>query len=344
MLPELARQVAHLRAGRPVEPFGEAAHLDVEVAEAEHLLRLLARLLGVVPALDEPPFADGRIGVEQVRDGLRQLAVIGLRAVRHAEEVEPGGAEHVEHEHAVVRRDRAAGLADDHRVREAAGVADARDAIDDVARVFAQRIVRRGLEVRARSVVVDAESAADVDVLEPGAEARELRVDLRQLVDGVLDAADVVQLRARVAVHELQAVEHAVRAQDLDELEDLGREQAELRAVAGRFAPAARALGGELHAHADLRPHLVLLGVAQDVAELGEILDHRDDGAAELGREDHGLDVAVVLEAVADDEPPGRVGGHRHHREEFGLAAALEAEAEVGAVRGRPPRPRAAAG
>ena len=166
----------------------------------------------------------------------------------------------------------------------------------------------------------------------PGAEARELRVDLRQLVDRVLDAADVVQLRARVAVHQLQAVEHAVRAQHLDELEDLGREQAELRAVARRFAPAAGALGGELHAHADLRPHLVLLGVAQDVAELGEVLDHRDDRAAELGREDHGLDVAVVLEAVADDQPLRRVAGHRHHREQLGLAAALEPEAEVRAA------------
>ena len=96
---------------------------------------------------------------------------------------------------------------------QAARVADAGHAVDDVVRVLAQRVVRGRLEVRARAVVVDAEAAADVDVLKSRAEARELRVDHRELVDRVLDAADVVKLGARVAVHQLQAVEHPVRAQ-----------------------------------------------------------------------------------------------------------------------------------
>jgi hypothetical protein len=232
----------------------------------------------------------------------------------------------------VVGRDRAPRLADDHGVGEAARVADAGDAVDHVVGVLPQGVVGGRLEIRARAVVVDAEPAADVDVLETRAEAGELRVDLGELVDGVLHAADVVQLRARVAVHQLQAVEHAVRAQHFDELQDLGREQAELGAVSRRFAPSAGALGCELHAHADLRAHLVLLRVLQDVAELREVLDDRDDRPAELGREDHRLDVVVVLEAVADDEPAGRVARHGHHREELGLAAGLEAEAEVGAA------------
>ena len=123
-----------------------------------------------------------------------------------------------------------------------------------------------------------------------------------------------------------------MRAQHLDQLQDFGREQAELRAVAGRLAPAARTLGGELYAHADHRAHLVFLGMAQDVAELGEVLDHRDDRAAELGREDDRLDVAVVLEAVADDQPLRRIARHGHHGEKLRLRASLEPEAEVGAA------------
>jgi hypothetical protein len=63
-----------------------------------------------------------------------------------------------------------------------------------------------------------------------------------------------------------------------------------------------------------------------------EVLDHRDDLAAELGREDHRLDVAVVLEAVADDHPLRLALGHRHHREQLGLGADLEAEAELAPV------------
>ena len=47
---------------------------------------------------------------------------------------------------------------------------------------------------------------------------------MRQLVDRLLDAADVLQLAARVAVHQLQAVEHVVLLEHVEQLEDLGDE------------------------------------------------------------------------------------------------------------------------
>ena len=153
-----------------------------------------------------------------------------------------------------------------------------------------------------------------------------------ELVHGILDAADVLQLAAGVAVHELQAVLHAGFAQHAEQLEDLGDEQAELGFLARRLAPAARALARELDAHADARPHVVVARMLQDQLQLAEILDHRDDRAAELRGEDHGLDVAVVLEAVADDHPLRLALGHRHHGEQLGLRPDLEAEAELAAV------------
>ena len=66
------------------------------------------------------------------------------------------------------------------------GVADVHDVVDDVARVLLERVVRRAVEVGARAVVVDAETAADVEV-------PELVPDLREL--GVVSAP----LRARRA-------------------------------------------------------------------------------------------------------------------------------------------------
>ena len=211
----------------------------------------------------------------------------------------------------MVRGDGAPGFADDHRVRDLARVADAGDAIHDVVGVLVQRVVHRRGEVGAAAVVVDAEAAADVDVLQARAQQLELGVHVRELVDGVLHAADVLQLAARVAVHELQAVEHAFRSRRTStRFEDLGDEQAELGLVAGGVAPLARAFARELHAHADARPHVVVLGVLEDRRQLAEVLDHRDDGAAELGGEDHRFDVAVVLEAVADDEPFRRILRH----------------------------------
>ena len=155
---------------------------------------------------------------------------------------------------------------------------------------------------------------------------------MRELVDRVLDAPDVLQLAAGMAVHELQAVEHVALLQQRVQVENLADEQAELRFLAGGFAPAAGALARELDAHADLRPHVVAFRILQDQVDFLEVLHHRNDGAAELGREDHRFDVAVVLEAVAHDDPVRRILGDRHDREQFGLRADLEAEAELLAV------------
>jgi hypothetical protein len=71
--------------------------------------------------------------------------------------------------------------------------------------------------------------------------------------------------------------------------------------------------------------------VLDDQLQLAELLDHRDDVAPELGREDHGLDELAVLEAVADDRHRlvARAGRQRQHREQLGLAARLEPEVQL---------------
>src|SRR6185369_13128533 len=184
----------------------------------------------------------------------------------------------------------------------------------------------------AAAVVVDAEAAADVNVLHAGAHQLELGIDVRQLVDGVLDAADVLQLAAGKAMDQLEAVEHLVLAQRVDQLEDLTDEQPELGFLAGRIAPAPGAFARQLDAHADARAHLVLVRVPQHQPQLVEILDHRNDRATELGREDDGFDVAVVLEAVADDHALRRILGHGHDGQQLGLRAGFQTEAEFLAV------------
>ncbi len=59
--------------------------------------------------------------------------------------------------------------------------------------------------------------------------------------------------------------------------EDLGGVEAELGVVAGGGGPLALAAGLELGAEADEGLHPDLLGHADDVVELGELLDHDDD-------------------------------------------------------------------
>ena len=62
----------------------------------------------------------------------------------------------------------------------------------------------------------------------------------------------------------------------------------------------------------------------QDQVELGVLLDHRDDVAADLLGQHHHLDVFVVFEAVADDRR--LVVGDGQHGQQFRLRSGFQAE------------------
>ena len=104
----------------------------------------------------------------------------------------------------------------------------------------------------------------------------ELGIHVRQLVDGVLDAADVLQLAARMAVHQLQAIEHVALLQQRVQIQNFADEQAEFGFLAGGLAPSSGAFARELDAHADLGPHAILFGVLQDQMDFFVVLDHRE--------------------------------------------------------------------
>ena len=196
--------------------------------------------------------------------------------------------------------------------------------VDDVVGVLLERVVHARFEVGLRAVVVDAQTAADVEVLEAGALLDQLGVDARRLVQRALDDPDVRNLAAEVEVQELEAILHAVGLQLFEPLPDFGDREAELRPVAARRLPAAAAARRELDAHADLRPDADLPGVLEDQPELGVLLDDRDDPPAHLVGQHRHLDELGVLEPVADDWRV--VGRHRDDGQQLGLRAGFEAE------------------
>ena len=153
----------------------------------------------------------------------------------------------------------------------------------------------------------------------------QLDEDAARLAQRVLDRADVGDLRADVEVEQLQAVEHADRAQPLDRGHDLGGGEAELGAVARRLHPLAGALGGEPRAHADHGPQVELGGGGQDRVELAHAVHGDHDPAPELLREERRLDEGAVLVAVAEDERLG-VLLERERHQQLGLRARLDPE------------------
>ncbi len=108
-----------------------------------------------------------------------------------------------------MRHDRAAAFADDRGMRDALGVADVHDVIDDVVAVLLERVVRRAVETGARAVVVDAEAAADIEVTKRVPHLRELGVIARRFAHRAFDRRDVRHLRADVEMDELEAMRRA---------------------------------------------------------------------------------------------------------------------------------------
>ncbi len=128
-------------------------------------------------------------------------------------------------------------------------------------------------------------------------------------------------------MEQLERVDFVPQLELADRFDHLRRRQAELREVTAGLLPATRAARRQTRANAERRLDLDALADAVDLIELRGLLDDEDDGLAHLRREQRGLDVLLVLVAVADDD--GLVVlVDRHDGEELGFAARLEAVVE----------------
>ena len=212
----------------PEERLDARLHVEIEQAVLEHRLGLLLDLLQVVPCLVDAVLGQRTIDLQ---DLARQLVIGGANLPRLERRL-LDRAERLHHEHRMVRDDGAARFRDDVRMRHLLVVADIHDVVDDVVRVLLERVVHRGVELRTRAVVVDGQSAADVEILERMPHLVELRVVHRRLAHGALDGEDVGDLRADVEVQQLERRLHLGLAQDLDRFENLGGRETELRMLA----------------------------------------------------------------------------------------------------------------
>jgi hypothetical protein len=158
----------------------------------------------------------------------------------------------------------------------------------------------------------------------------QLRVDAARFLDRLLHLPDVRDLRADVEVEHDERVEHLAVLEDLDGLEHLGRREAELRGLAARLRPLARAARVELAPHADEGLDAALLRDVEDLLELGDLLEDQDDRLAHPDAVQGEADERVVLVAVRRDEAV-RAEVLRERGDELRLAAGLEPVAVLAA-------------
>jgi hypothetical protein len=89
------------------------------------------------------------------------------------------------------------------------------DRIHHIIGIFLNGVVRTGIGGRLTAIVVDSQSPSDVEIFEFNPGLIQFGIDARRLSDGILDAANIGDLRAEVEVQHLQAVPHAVFGQRL---------------------------------------------------------------------------------------------------------------------------------
>ena len=202
-LAHLAHDLQDLLADRPEDVLGRHPLVQRQVPEGEQRQRLLPVLQRVVVGLAAGSCATppGRCRAGCARPGRRRRAASRAPCPTSNSPT----PRMFDDQHRVVGDHRPARLGDDGRVRHAGGVADLLQAEHDVVGVLLHGVVHRRGEVGLRAVVVDAQAAADVEVLQRRAQLHALDVEAARLAQRVLDRADGGDLAAQVEVQQLEA-------------------------------------------------------------------------------------------------------------------------------------------
>src|SRR4029453_16509636 len=108
----------------------------------------------------------------------------------------------------MMRNSGAPALAHNRWMRDVFGVANVYDVPDDVVRIFLERIIGRTVKVAARSIVIDTEPAAHVEITKFVSKFRQLCVISRSFADCALDRRNVRHLRSDVEMDKFQAMRH----------------------------------------------------------------------------------------------------------------------------------------
>ncbi|RMS00853.1 hypothetical protein ALP75_204313 [Pseudomonas syringae pv. actinidiae] len=248
--------------------------------------------------------------VNQPLHGLRQAFLVGN--LRHFVVVllDVG---HLHHQHGVVGGQRAAAFRENVRMRQALRVAEFLEHADHDTGVIVHVVVDRAGIARVSTVVIDAQTATDIDVIHRQAEFAQFAVVADRFLEAVLVVRQVGDLRAHVEVQQADALIEACLAEALDHREQLRGRQTELGFLAAGVCPLARGKGGQAHAQADLRGDFKLGSFFDDQLDFGFFLDDDEHVVAQLLAHQRQTDELAVLVTVADDGAAfGRQGQHGH--------------------------------
>ena len=211
------RNVANLGAACPEDVVDQCTVFQTHEADAEQAQRLVAILKHVVVVLNQPTLSDVLVDVKDVHQRSWQFGLASRRRWQlsgNRETVQPIGAEYVKDQDTLLRNHGAARLTDDGWMGHALFIAHGHDLVDHVGRVLLQRVVHGELKAGLAAVVIDAQPAANIDVLHSRAGLGQLRIDAREFIDPLIHLTNVMNLAAHVAMQKLQAIFHSLGTKD----------------------------------------------------------------------------------------------------------------------------------
>ncbi|KAK9136248.1 hypothetical protein Syun_015578 [Stephania yunnanensis] len=164
-----------------------------------------------------------------------------------------------EDEDRVVGDQCAAALAADDRVLDEFPIAGEADRLDYRRGVLLHSVTNRIIRIgRSGTIIIDAETAPDVNHPHSGAETDQFAVNLGGLADPVGQQCSGGNLGANVEMQKLKAIKHSFRLKPLRDAQYLRRREPKLALLAGSRPKMTGVLGPQLRPHPDHRsnPHL----------------------------------------------------------------------------------------
>src|SRR5206468_4544134 len=201
--------------------------------------------------------------------------------------------------------DRAPAFAHDCWVRDAFRITNVHNAPDDVISVFLERIICRAIEIAARTIVIDAKPAADIQISKLMPKLRDLCVITGAFTHSPLDGRNVRYLRTDVEMDEFKTMREASRLQHFARGNETCRIETELRVLAATRRPFPSAFAVKTNANSDVRFHADFLCRADCLLELFEFLGNDDHFLTELTTEQRDADKRSVFIAIANNEAFG---------------------------------------
>ena len=206
-------------------------------------------------------------------------------------------------------------------------VAEFLEHVDHGIGVVLHVVVDRAGVARVGAVVVHAQAATDVDVIDRQAHGAQFTVVTDGLAETLAVVGDVGDLRTHMEMQQTNALVQPGGAEALDHREDLRGGQAELGLLATSVGPLARCQRGQAHTQADLRGDLEFGGLLDHQGDFRFLLDDDEHVVTELLPHQRQADELAVLVAVADDGAALR--RQRQHGQQLGLGAGFQADGDV---------------